>query len=199
MAPGLRVSSSTNRFAFDSASWWPDLTYISTVNGIKHYYSSLSGTSMASPQITGIVALMLQQNPNLSWQQARDILRNTAVADSATGPVPNTGYGWGRVDALAALQAVKGITSVKENMVTGFIIYPNPAAKVLNISTEGYAGQNMRYTLLDISGKAIITGRFIPPAQNYVETISTEALPQGVYLLQIESETGSHVTKIVRQ
>lgn len=41
-------------------------------------YSSLNGTSAATPTVTGVVALMLSANPKLGWRDVRDILRETA-------------------------------------------------------------------------------------------------------------------------
>lgn len=41
-------------------------------------YSSLNGTSAAAPTISGVVALMLSANPDLTWRDVRDILRLSA-------------------------------------------------------------------------------------------------------------------------
>jgi len=41
-------------------------------------YSSMNGTSAATPTLSGVVALMLAANPNLTWRDVRDILRATA-------------------------------------------------------------------------------------------------------------------------
>lgn len=41
-------------------------------------YGMLNGTSAATPTISGVVALMLQANPNLTWRDVREILRSTA-------------------------------------------------------------------------------------------------------------------------
>jgi hypothetical protein len=43
-------------------------------------YSYMNGTSAATPTITGVVALMLSANPELSWRDVRDILRLSARA-----------------------------------------------------------------------------------------------------------------------
>ncbi len=41
-------------------------------------YAYMNGTSSAAPTISGLVALMLSANPNLSWRDVRDILRLSA-------------------------------------------------------------------------------------------------------------------------
>ena len=51
---------------------------------------------------------MLQENPTLTTEQARQILRDTAVADDYTGSVPNPDWGYGKLDIGAALQAAGG-------------------------------------------------------------------------------------------
>jgi hypothetical protein len=69
---------------------------------------------MAGPHVAGLVALIISANPALAGNVDRleDIIEQTAVPktttemcglDSAT-QVPNNTYGWGRIDALAAVQ-----------------------------------------------------------------------------------------------
>ncbi len=61
------------------------------------------GTSGATPHVTGVAALMAQAG--LRGLDAREALRSSAARDGTTGAVPNMEYGWGRVDAAAALGA----------------------------------------------------------------------------------------------
>ena len=88
------------------------------------------GTSMASPVVAGIAALYLQQHPNASYQEVKDVLIATAVKDNFTGPTANNEYGNGKVNAFRAL-AYTGI--VYGAMDTACINY-NPNA---NIDTGG--------------------------------------------------------------
>lgn len=69
-------------------------------------FQIMQGTSMATPHITGVVALMLQKNPNLDYASALAALTSTARSDSHTGTLPNNNFGSGKVDAYAAVQAV---------------------------------------------------------------------------------------------
>ncbi|MGH9803175.1 MAG: S8 family serine peptidase, partial [Blastocatellia bacterium] len=72
--------------------------------GGKHY--AISGTSMSSPVVVGTIALMLQINRNLTPDQITRILQRTAINDSFTGPTVGYKFGYGKVNALAAVKAV---------------------------------------------------------------------------------------------
>ncbi len=67
------------------------------------------GTSASAPILTGAVALMLQFNPNLTTAQAREILHQTARSDAFTGGVPSLGWGYGKLDAAAAVEGAKNL------------------------------------------------------------------------------------------
>lgn len=69
-------------------------------------YIKLSGTSMATPCVTGVIALMLEKNPDLSPADLCRIIETTAVRLSDTKS--NT-TGSGRVNALAAITEGKEI------------------------------------------------------------------------------------------
>jgi len=66
-----------------------------------------SGTSAAAPFVTGLVALMLQKNPNLKAEQIKQILIKTASGRTTDGRAVNDErLGYGRVEPAAALRAV---------------------------------------------------------------------------------------------
>jgi subtilisin family serine protease len=67
-------------------------------------YTTMSGTSMATPHTAGVVALMLSKNPTLSPAVVDSILEVTAVDRGPTGK--DMDYGAGRIDALAAVNAI---------------------------------------------------------------------------------------------
>ena len=84
----------------------------------KPSYYFLGGTSMASPHVAGVVALMLEKNPNLTAAEAEEILETTAIPLGAgmrtiVGPSGATedvswdtdATGAGLMDAAAALSA----------------------------------------------------------------------------------------------
>jgi subtilisin family serine protease len=74
-------------------------------------YFCISGTSMASPHVSGVVALMLQANPQATPAQVKQCLLSTAVDMMAAGFDIHSGLGM--VDAKAALTCVHALTLVK--------------------------------------------------------------------------------------
>ena len=86
----------------------PDLVApgVGIVSTVGSGYLGYSGTSMASPHVAGVAALVRQLNPALGPEAVADILRASAV-DVAT-PGPDAASGAGRVDALRALEAAFG-------------------------------------------------------------------------------------------
>ena len=80
----------------------PGKNVSSTIVG--NTYGGVNGTSFAAPMVSGIIALMLDVNPNLKPAKIEKILKETAdpVADAAKFP---NGIGAGRVNAYKAVKA----------------------------------------------------------------------------------------------
>jgi len=66
-------------------------------------YTTMSGTSMATPHTAGAVCLMLSKNPELEPWEVDSILEITAVDFGPAGK--DTDFGAGRISALAAVEA----------------------------------------------------------------------------------------------
>lgn len=80
------------------------------------YTNDFGGTSASAPMVSGVVALMLEANPALSWRDVQHILVNTARHNdpldtdwrfNGAGHLVNHNYGFGVVDAEAAVNAAQ--------------------------------------------------------------------------------------------
>ncbi len=77
----------------------PGVYVISTMPGGG--YAFKDGTSMSTPHVSGVIALMLEKNPSLKPAQIKQILESTAV--DLGQPGKDNVYGAGRIDAYKAV------------------------------------------------------------------------------------------------
>ena len=82
-----------------------------------------SGTSYATPSVSGIIALMLEANPDLSPAEVKEIIKLTAerrgeATQPDVDPFWNRDFGWGMVDAY---EATKMAFMLKEQNLTGAV------------------------------------------------------------------------------
>nr|WP_306469528.1 S8 family serine peptidase [Oscillatoria laete-virens] len=84
------------------------------------YTHKFGGTSAAAPFVSGVIALMLEANPNLTWRDVQHLLVETAKKNDPTGDWDINGagydisydYGFGAVDAEAAVRLAQTWTNV---------------------------------------------------------------------------------------
>ncbi|WP_162899579.1 S8 family serine peptidase [Salinibacter ruber] len=106
-APGRWVPSALS----DDAS--PSLEVLGVSLGVlgDGEHQMLTGTSMAAPLTAGSIALLMQEDPTLSTDEARSLLKSTARVDGlvqARGGPPNQTFGAGKLNALRALTSLTG-------------------------------------------------------------------------------------------
>lgn len=110
-------------------------------------YASFSGTSMAGPHVAGLVGLIISANPSLAGQVEviEEIIKSTAVPKTTEqdcgeylgANIPNAVYGYGRINALAAVEQALLISDVSNIVETPTIkVFPNPSSDYLTIQTD---------------------------------------------------------------
>lgn len=84
------------------------------------YEGGWNGTSMAGPAVAGVAALLRQVDSNLTVDEMEEILLNTAtpLTDGVYTTSPNQGYGYGLVDAYAAVSSIASGLGTIEGQVT---------------------------------------------------------------------------------
>jgi serine protease AprX len=88
---------------------------------LQGMYVEKSGTSMACPHISGIVACMLEANPNLTPLEVKEILKETADVkgepyDPELDDDYSREYGWGLADAHGAVKGALGDMPSKDDV-----------------------------------------------------------------------------------
>ena len=119
----------------------------------NNQYTEMSGTSMATPHISGVIALMLEAKPEATTQQVEKALLFAAehrddIYDRNLSRDYNDHWGWGQVDAYRAVQAILG------GIVEISIAAPYDGAKVDGkVELRGTAeGRDLEHVELEIGG-----------------------------------------------
>ena len=112
VAPGVNVISSGNSYYAYDHSYVQVAT--TSFNGREYPWIVMSGTSMSTPCVAGIVALWLQADPTLTPAEVKDILKVTCKPIAGVTEYPNNTYGYGLIDAYAGIKEVlKRATGIK--------------------------------------------------------------------------------------
>jgi bacillopeptidase F len=93
-------------------------------------YGNNSGTSMASPHVNGVIALMRQANPELPVDEIKQIIYDTAFDLGPDGE--DNAYGWGMIDAFEAVQIALSRRTIRFEYPSGRpdLIDPNGGSRM---------------------------------------------------------------------
>ncbi len=152
----------------------PGVGILSTVwdNG----FTNMDGTSMASPHVAGLAALILSCNGGLTAAQVADIIRQTsrALRDNPADPVPNNTYGFGCIDAAAAINRACPRPSVQ------IVACPPQSTIVVCQSTQIRCAQPSRQIRCE--------SQLVCPAPSRVVTCASRLCPSTVVLCERPSQ-----------
>lgn len=117
--PNLTVCAPSGDSRTGYGDWQAGITTLLPGQG---YRDNFNGTSAAVPMVSGVVALMLQANPDLTWRDVPLVLAHSARQVDAGSPgwrsLPGSSlryhhhYGFGGVDAQAAVKLARQWSSV---------------------------------------------------------------------------------------
>ena len=162
--------STTSNYNMSADDWNKDVSApgvsiysLSRYSGVR--YSYLSGTSIAAPQVAGVLSLMFAVNPSLTADKAVGILFSTAsdlnAAQNRSGTTFDSETGYGLVDAENAVSTALSLRSGEGNSGNGTVA-PTPMPEPVGESTtaKGPASITRIYgqTALDTMKKIVLAG-----------------------------------------
>jgi len=116
-------------------------------------YASMTGSSMAAPHVSGLVALLREKNPNATVNEIKNaILTTTQTFDLS---LPDNDFGWGIIDCLAALNALSSVNTEPNVRVHAFdhgMIAPGVTVNgTLSLQNVGAGVSDVQASLLNSS------------------------------------------------
>lgn len=176
----------------------PILSTVPTAHGCGPSFTTIycyaSGTSMASPHVAGIVALMYAVNPNIKPEEVRQVLRTTAQDLGASGFDSNNGFGLAMADASVARAAAP-------NVLTPFIASPRFGNMVAGdvAVTGSIGGSNVSSYKLEIgsgeypsSWTQLASGTGAVPTTQTLATFNSRLYAYGYYTLRLTATNSSN-------
>jgi len=165
-------------------------------------YTSMDGTSMATPHVAGSMALILDANPNITCSQMNQILEETAVDLGAAGK--ENIFGAGRINCLAAVNAAiavgieQGAGTVPAPGLLVSAVTPNPASSVAYFDL--YTGDAARVvvTVYDISGRnvALVSSGDMGSGSHTMSFAIPDGMSNGIYLIRATAGSQSATSRL---
>lgn len=128
----------------------------------------VDGTSASAPIVAGAIAAVVSQNPNLTPQQAADLLARTANDAGAPGPDPS--YGHGILNLATALNSNNA--SYVDTAVSSH--YFNPATGQMEFVVQNRSGRTVSGMSLAVTAGTTTTTYTVPslvPGETYVAKV----------------------------
>ena len=133
-------------------------------------YGQAKGTSMATPHVSGLVALLLQADPTLTVDGVEALITSTAIPLDQL--VPNSNSGWGRVDAYQAVAVAMEAGFIAGQVTAQPDREPVPSAQ---ITASDEQGEYKATVLADDTGRYLVA---VPPGRYRLEVNSFGYGPQ---------------------
>lgn len=162
-APGYFVISAYNGYNYlAKPSTNTAYSRENPTTGRTDYWGSMSGTSMSTPTVAGIVALWLQANPQLKVDDVKEIIRKSAYVDDDVRKAPLQ-FGAGKINALGGFPEFQyRLTDVISNSrldVDHYYSICDSSLTCARVSADGrtiYAKDSTRYVRQDVMGEGQI-------------------------------------------
>ena len=197
-APGTSVKSALSKYG--GLNTTASNIVQDVKRGIKHfYYGAITGTSMATPAVTGTIALWLQANPRLTNEQIHQILQQTARHDEYTGDASHSPeWGYGKLDAYEGLKMAlqlgdaNGIPTLQTTRQPFTLLRQADQWRVLMNSNES----TVSLTVSTLSGTVVQIKDYAHLCRGQEFLLPLHSLPCGVYVVVLSAGKSRQTYKL---
>lgn len=194
VAPGYNVVSAINRYVNGAGS----MVYCASAekDGNTYYWKDYSGTSMATPFVTGTIALWLQANPELTVADIKDVFKKTNIYPAAVEALPEDSperlrWGGGMIQPLAGLKYILGIQSGITSVQDDSRLLIEQYGSEIKAFVAGEASLSAR--LYTLCGTTVTSAS----ASGDEVTLNASSCQPGAYILEVQGSSSRHVRKII--
>ncbi|MFT6902203.1 MAG: serine protease AprX [Colwellia sp.] len=191
-APGVDIISVRASLSSLSALSIVEDSEVMAANQVP-YYTSMSGTSMSAPHVAGVIALMLEANPNLQWREVKATLQATATnmpgrdtweagagyvnAYAAVKSIVDESLNFGTTTKLERTFNAQALTSVAEEYADSV-----PYSPIGNdsITIEVSAEASMVMVRANVADNTVGLSLLSPSGKRYSSSISLPVLGQNI-------------------
>lgn len=200
-APGVNVMSAVSEYGMQNQMLVNTEKVASDMFGRKrwYYYQPMDGTSMATPVVTGVMALWLQANPKLTYEQIVEILHETSVHNKYNKKVWDANFGYGRIDAYEGIKAAirlrrtDGIEEVMNSSSPLTIKKMRGEWNILFNSSESFAD----IRLINLHGGEVKRWHLKAVNEGDEKVIDLRDMKHGVYVLEVSTPNSTCAKKLV--
>lgn len=188
-APGNLISGAENSFNsnFDEDV---ETDRIDKPDGGHWSYTIGRGTSQSSPLVAGIIALMLEVDPDLDPQEIKEMLYSLSDEDNFTGDLPNNLWGYGKVNAFNLIAAMENLTPANDHESNTLDVSPNPSSGVVFL--DSYIDEPKNVQIFNIGGQLVFSKEMFP-GQNRLDL---GQLGNGIYFMHLDINGKEYRSKI---
>jgi serine protease len=173
-----------------------------STGNIQYLYRFLQGTSMATPHVAGVLALMKDATPALTPDEVDSLIITGQMTTDLGTPGRDNSYGYGLIDAHKAVAAAQGgITPVPPTLVVSpsALNFSTLGTSALLFVTNGGSGSLTVNPPADDASWLAITPGTVNPVDNtgtYMVSVSRDGLAEGIHTATITLTSSADTVQV---
>lgn len=193
-APGATTISSSSSYYLEGSSVPESALQAKVVEeGRTSYWHQQVGTSMATPAVTGAIALWLEADPTLTIDKVKEIIAATAVKDEYVTGYTGDPVKWG-AGKFNAYEGLKEVIRLKGNSGISAVAKEDSRLMVQSLGGRSYnvflgGAEKIEAVLYNMAGQPVLRQTADADELN----LNVDALVNGVYVLNVNGRYNQRI------